>query len=113
MTTDTFEMNGYSWRIRIVDSNDPMLVDRTGRLTVATTDPDTSTVYISRALSGNRLDRVLIHELGHCALFSFHLLDDLHRMVHPRYWVEAEERICNLMADYGFYICETFKRVRR
>lgn len=48
--------------------------------------------------------KVFIHELGHCALVSFNLLDDIHRMVKPEYWIEAEEWACNLLADYGFEI---------
>lgn len=99
-----FTMNGYSWRVCFVDSDDPMLVDRTGELTVATTDPETLRVYISNALDGSFLTRVLVHELGHCAMFSFGLLDDIRRMVHPRYWIEAEEWVCNFIADYGMKI---------
>ena len=97
-------MNGYSWRVCFVDSDDPMLVDRTGTLTVGTTDPVTLRVYISRDLDGSMLTRVLIHELGHCTMFSFGLLDDIHKMVHPRYWLEAEEWVCNFVADYGMKI---------
>ena len=100
-------MNGYSWRVCYVDADDPMLVDRTGRVTVATTDPGTLTVYILRDLDGEFLTRVLIHELGHCAMFSFGLLDDIHRMVHPRYWLEVEEWVCNFIADYGMTIFDT------
>ena len=100
-------MNGYSWRVCYVDADDPMLVDRTGRVTVATTDPGTLTVYMLRDLDGEFLTRVLIHELGHCAMFSFGLLDDIHRMVHPRYWLEAEEWVCNFIADYGMTIFDT------
>lgn len=97
-------MNGYSWRVCFVDGDDPMLVDRTGTLTVGTTDPVTLRVYISRDLDGSMLTRVLIHELGHCTMFSFGLLDDIRRMVHPRYWLEAEEWVCNFIADYGMKI---------
>lgn len=104
-------MNGYSWRVCYVDADDPMLVDRTGRVTVATTDPGTLTVYILRDLDGAFLSRVLIHELGHCAMFSFGLLDDIHRMVHPRYWLEVEEWVCNFIADYGMKIFSTAYRV--
>lgn len=100
-------MNGYSWRVCYVDADDPMLVDRTGRVTVATTDPGTLTVYILRHLDGAFLSRVLIHELGHCAMFSFDLLDDIHRMVHPQYWLEVEEWVCNFIADYGMTIFDT------
>lgn len=97
-------MNGYHWQIKFVDPYNPLLVDRTGTLTVATADPLTSCVYISDAISGSFLTRVLIHELGHCAIFSYHLLDDIHQMIKPKYWIEAEEWVCNFIADYGFKI---------
>lgn len=100
----TFTMNGYSWQVLRVDRNDPMLVDRTNTRTVGTTDPTTKTVYLSTELSGNFLVRVLLHELGHCALFSFHLTNEVHRMCYPEYWMEAEEWVCNFIADYGFLI---------
>lgn len=100
----TFEMNGYLWQVVRVRSNDPMLVDRTNTLTVATTDPTTCTVYLSDALRGDFLVRVLIHELGHCALFSYGLIDDIHRVTYPDCWIEAEEWACNFIADYGFQI---------
>lgn len=99
-------MNGYSWKAIFVRPNDPMLVDRTGSLKVATTDPTTLTIYISNRIQGDFLVRVLIHELGHCAIFSFGLLQDIHRMCYPDMWVEAEEWICNFIADYGMSIYE-------
>ena len=101
---DTFEMNGYLWQVRIVEPRNPMLVDRTNTLTVATTDTTTNTIYLSNQLEGDFLMRVFLHELGHCALFSYHLLDDIHRIVYPENWVEAEEMACNFIADYGFKI---------
>lgn len=94
-------MNGYSWKIRFVRANSPMLVDRTRTLTVATTDPVTHTVYLSDYLKGKFLITVLIHELGHCALYSYDLLREIHRMTKPKYWVDMEEFICNFLADYG------------
>ena len=100
----SFYMNGYLWRISFVDPNSDYLVDRTGKLRVATTDPVTYHVYLSDELSGDFLNRVLIHELGHCAMISFDLLDDIHRMVKHQYWIEAEEWVCNFIADYGLKI---------
>ena len=94
-------MNGYLWRVCYVNPNDPMLVDRSGTLTVATTDPSTLCVYISNAIQGAFLYRVVIHELGHCAIYSFGLADDIQRMTYPEYWIEIEEWICNFIADYG------------
>lgn len=51
--------------------------------------------------SGALLMKVLIHELGHCALVSYSLLDDIHKVVKPEYWIWAEEWVCNFIADYG------------
>lgn len=52
-------------------------------------------------------NRVLIHEIGHCVLFSFHLIDDIYRMVKPEYRTETEEWIYNFIADYGMKIFES------
>lgn len=101
---DSFYMNGYLWHVKFVHPYSNYLVDRTQHLRVATTDPTNYTVYLSRMLSGDYLNRVLIHELGHCAMISFDLLNDIHRMVKPEYWEEAEEWICNFIADYGLKI---------
>lgn len=98
---NSFSINGYEWNVVYVDPGDYRLIDRTGVLTLATTDPSTNCVYISDALYGNHLRRVLIHEIGHCTLLSFHLDIQIRRMVHPEYWIECEEFICNFLADYG------------
>lgn len=97
-------MNGQEWRVRFVSSNSPELVDRTDHLTVATTDPKTHVVYLSNELYGDFLMTVFIHELGHCAMVSFGLLHEIHRMVYPEHWVEMEEFICNFLADFGMKV---------
>lgn len=97
-------MNGIDWRVVYVRSNDPMLIDRTGKLTVATTDPNNYTVYLSNKLQGPFLIKVILHELGHCAMVSYNLLNFIHSSVYPEKWIEAEEWVCNFIADYGFKI---------
>ena len=99
-----FYMNGILWHIRLVPHNSPLLVDRTGNARVATTDPISRCIYVSYGLDESYFDRVLIHELGHCALFSFDLIRDIHKMVRREFWIEAEEWICNFIADYGMMI---------
>lgn len=99
-----FYMNGLLWHIRLVPRNSHLLVDRTGNARVATTDPISRCVYIADWLDEPFFIRVLIHELGHCALFSFDLIRDIHRMVKPEFWIEAEEWVCNFIADYGMTI---------
>lgn len=101
---NSFYMNGYLWHVIFVNPYDPVLIDRTNTLTVATTDPITMCIYLSNDLYGVFLARVLTHELGHCVMISFNLLRRIHRMVLPRYWIEAEEWICNFVADYGMGI---------
>ena len=98
---DEFYMNGLRWNVRWTKSTDPILVDRTGSLTVAVTDPDSMTIYLSNQLSGSFLNRVLIHELGHCVMYSYGLVNEIHRMCKKRYWIEMEEFCANLLADYG------------
>lgn len=104
---DSFYMNGDRWLVRFVSPQNRILVDRTGTLTVGVSDYSTKTVYLADNLSGEMLNRVFIHELGHCALFSYQLLPHLHRMVKKQYWIEAEEWACNLLADYGGMIFRT------
>lgn len=107
MVTDRFKMNGDLWRVRFVDANSPMLVDRTGIKTIATTDPMSKTVNISADLYGELLMTVFIHELGHCALYSFGFLDRINKWVKPQYRIKMEEFICNFLADYGMKIFQT------
>lgn len=99
--TSPFTLNGITWRVQIVSPHSHFLTDRTGLTRVATTDPETNRIYLSNQLSGDFKMRVLLHELGHATMVSYGLLDELHQFVEPEYWIEAEEWICNLIADYG------------
>lgn len=104
-------MNGRLWQIRIVNASDPLLIDRTNRLTLATCDPSTNTVYMSSALYGDMFIKVLIHELGHCLIFSYNLDEEIHRVVDKKHWIEAEEWVCNFIYDYGLKIFQAAKRI--
>lgn len=106
-----FRINGEHWGVRMVDRSSNALIDRTGERRLATTDPHTMTVYLSSDLSGDMLARVLIHEIGHCVMWSHGLIYELHEMVKPRYWVKAEEWVCNLIADYGVEIYKAARSV--
>lgn len=53
---------------------------------------------------------MLIHEIGHCAIHSFGLTEEIHKVVYPEYWIEAEEWICNFIFDYGFSIFKAFSQ---
>lgn len=106
-----FYMNGDLWRVQFVSQHDNVLIDRTGKHTLAVSDYSTMTISITNNLHGEFLNRVFIHELGHCVMFSYGLLPELHRMVKKRYWVEAEEFVCNILADYGHFVIGTARDV--
>lgn len=101
-----FSMNGYFWEIETVSPNSDLLIDRTEKRRVATTDPDKFKIYLSEELLNNKpfLLKVLVHEIGHCVIFSYNLFDEIHKMVYPDYWIEAEEFLCNFIADYGLTV---------
>lgn len=101
---DEFYMNGLRWRVRFTYPTDRVLVDRTGTLTIGVTDPQTMTIYLSNKLRGEFLTRVVLHELSHAMMYSYHYLDEIHRYCKKRYWIEMEELIANLIADRAYEI---------
>lgn len=107
----SFAMGGDVWRVLFVEPTSRRLVDRTDNIRLATTDPDAKTVYLSKALEGAMLTRVLIHEMGHCAMVSYGLLPELHRLAKPWKRREAEEWVCNFLADFGLRIFHRASRV--
>ena len=106
-----FYMNGDIWRVQFVPSQDDVLIDRTGNRTLGVSDYSTHIISIANNLHGELLNRVFIHELGHCVMFSYGLLSELHRMVKKRYWVDAEEFVCNILADYGQFVIGTARDI--
>lgn len=106
-----FVVNGDVWTVARVFPTDPRLTDRTGHRCLATTDPSSMRVNLSSRLTGDMLDRVLVHEIGHCVIWSYDLFGELHRMVRPEHWIAAEEWVCNFVADYGDLIFECARKV--
>lgn len=104
-------MNGDLWKVRFVSPYDSVLIDRTGQRTLAVSDYSTMTISIANNLYGEFLNRVFIHELGHCVMFSYGLLPELHRMVKKRYWTDAEEFVCNILADYSHFVIGTARDI--
>lgn len=96
-----FVMNGDLWKVRFTSPQNPVLVDRTNVLTVGVTDPSTMTIYLADNLRGSFLQRVLIHELSHAAMYSYNLVSEIHRMCRKKYWILMEEFCANLIANYG------------
>lgn len=104
----SFEMNGIQWNVCYVDPYDDRLVDRTGVSKLATTDPGTFCVYLSTELIADRWlwRQVVMHELAHCVMISYDLISTLHKYVKRRYWIVAEEELCNFIANYSDFITD-------
>ena len=98
--------NGEAWRVAEVSPDDPRLVDRTGARRVATTDPTTRTVHVSRAVSPPLLDRVMVHEAAHAITISHGLLESIRAVVPEPYWVPVEEWAAQLVEEHGIEAAE-------
>ena len=103
---DEFYMNGLRWRVRFTYPTDPVLVDRTGTLTIGVTDPQSMTIYLSNKLRGEFLTRVVLHELSHAMMISYGYLEQIHGYCKKRHWVDMEELIANLIAQQAKEIFE-------
>lgn len=104
-------INGDEWRVERVAWDAPALVDRTGALCVATTDPRSMTIYLADWLEGDFLARVLIHEMTHATMWSYGLVERLRRMARDGEAISLEEWVCNLVADYGLGIFDNAAKV--
>lgn len=108
---DSFYLNNIYWKVSYVRSDSKRLIDRTGNVRLATTDIRLHQICINENLSGKLLTKVLLHEIGHATMASYGLISDLHKFVKKEYQVEAEEWVCNLIADYGAMIFRSAVKV--
>lgn len=61
-------IRGHVWRVVRVIPGDPLLVDRTGTSTIATTDPLRKVIRISTSVPLSMFDRVYLHEVAHAIM---------------------------------------------
>lgn len=107
----TICVNGIEWLVIFVSPYSNELVDRTNTRTLATTDPYTRLIFISKAISGELLERVVKHEVAHCIMASYGLVDYIHKITKRRYWLDAEEWVCNFIAEYNNLIEELSSKI--
>lgn len=90
------EINGIVWRLKFVSPYDTNLYRPDGSLTIGMCDNVDKTIYISNALYGYILKKVLCHELVHASMYSYGvLLTD-----------QQEELVADLLSTYGEEIIE-------
>lgn len=86
-----FNINGVEWDIVYVKPNSKNLFRSDGTATVAVTDWNDRCIYLSDALYGAFLRRVVAHELCHCFCFSYNISMP----------IEEEERLADWISLYG------------
>ena len=94
-------VNGKVWQVLQVAPDDPLLIDRTGSLRLATTDPDTRTIRISRSVIPPLLDMVMLHEATHAITISYGLTDSLRALMTWDLQVFMEEWSAELLEKHG------------
>ena len=86
-----YKINGITWYMIRVRSDSPMLMRSDGSITVGMGDRESQIIYISNALHGRFLRKVLLHQICHSAMFSYGI--DMS--------VDQEELFCDLLSTYG------------
>lgn len=86
-----FIINGIEWEIVFTSAYSTDLMRSDGSITVGMTDFNTKCVYLSNALKGVFLRKVLAHELCHCFCFSYDISMP----------IEQEEFMADWISTYG------------
>lgn len=94
-------INGEAWIVRRVSPGDPLLIDRTGKRKLATTDQNLRLISLSKDVVPPLLDQVLLHEIAHAITVSHGLLIPLRATIPPELWYLVEEWSAGLVENYG------------
>nr|DAZ72791.1 MAG TPA: PolyVal Metallopeptidase superfamily domain [Caudoviricetes sp.] len=96
-----FNINGIIWDVLYVDPDDPYLKRSDGTYSIGACDNNTKFIYINNTLHGNKLKKVLCHEITHAAMFSYEV----------KLTLEQEEFIADLIATHGQEIIDITNKI--
>lgn len=96
-----FLINGIYWKINFVHQNFPLLRRPDGSFSIGACDNLTRTIYLNENLSGEKLKKVLCHELTHAAMFSYGIILTM----------QQEQLIADLISTYGEEIVYTTNKI--
>ena len=91
-----FVINNEYWKVLFVTPNDVALLKPNGDFAIGACDDYSKLIFLSNALYGDLLKKVLCHEITHAAMFSYNVSLSL----------VQEELIAELMATFGEEIVE-------
>jgi len=99
-------IGSHVWRVVRVTPGDPLLMDRTGRMTIATTDPGSRTIRISMAVMPPLFDQVYLHEAAHAMMVEVGVPDYLSGVVGWREQVLAEELVAWFLESHAIQVID-------
>lgn len=86
-----FTINGINWNLIFVNSSSTDLLRSDGTISLAVTDWNRRSIFVSFAPMGNYLRRIIAHELCHAFCFSYDISMP----------IEQEEYLANWISLYG------------
>lgn len=96
-----FLINNVYWKISFVPSHFPLLQKKDGTYTIGACDNLTRTIYLADNLFGQKLKKVLCHEITHAAMFSYNVF------LSP----QQQELIADLISIYAEEIIYTTNKI--
>lgn len=96
-----FFVNENRWNLVFVRPSDENLQRSDGTYTLGVTDNTVKTVFVSDAIDGDLLTKVITHEVTHIFCFEY----DLH------FDINTEEILADFVATYGREVIETADRL--
>lgn len=97
---------GRVWRVVRVSPDDPLLMDRTGHMRIATTDPTTRTIRISREVLPPLFDQVYLHEASHAIMEDAGVNELLSQLPDERQQVLAEELLAWFLETHAIEVID-------
>lgn len=98
------------WRVARVAPGDPLLIDQTGTMRVATTDPVTRTIRISMDVMPPLFDQVFLHEAAHAIMEDAGVNDLLRQLPDDRQTVLAEETLAWFLETHAIEAIDAVSR---
>lgn len=99
-------IRGSVWRVARVSPGNPFLIDRTGVLRIATTDPVGKVIRISYAVPASLFDQVYIHEAAHAMMIEAGITDVLWQVTEERRQVLTEEMLAWFLEHHAIEVID-------
>jgi len=103
-------IRGQSWRVVRVLPGDPLLIDRTGVMRLATTDPVLKVIRISMEVLPPMFDQIYIHEAAHAMMVESGVADTLSQLPDERQHVIAEEMLAWFLESHAIEVIDAVSR---